>query len=95
MKIDYARLNHILIPKGKAGRDRFRESRFGRVVMPTVAFFWGSLTDEGRILLLVTLLVGALSVDVQRSTAYVLFSVFAGLLTASIMAVVTSGLAAS
>ncbi len=86
MKIDFARLNHILIPKGKAGRDRFRESRFGRVVMPTVGFFWGSLTDEGRMLLLVTLLVGALSVDVQRSTAYILFSVFAGLLAASIVA---------
>jgi len=86
VRIDFARLNHILIPKGKAGRDRFRQSRFGRVVVPVVGFFWGSLTDEGRSLLLVTLLVGALGVDVQRSTAYILFSVFAGLLAASIVA---------
>ena len=86
MKIDFARLNHILIPRGKAERDRFRESRIGRVVMPTLGLFWGSLTDEGRILVLVTLLVGALAVDVQRSNAYILFSVFAGLLAASIVA---------
>ena len=55
MKIDFARLNHILIPRGKTERDRFRESRVGRVVMPTVGLLWGSLTDEGRILVLVTL----------------------------------------
>ena len=34
MKIDFARLNHILIPKGKEERDRFRESRLGRVAHP-------------------------------------------------------------
>jgi len=86
VRVDLARLNHILIPKGKAERDRFRQSRMGRVVMPTVGFLWGSLTDEGRILLLVTLLVGALGVDVQRSSAYILFSVLAGLIVASIAA---------
>jgi uncharacterized protein (DUF58 family) len=86
VRIDFARLNHILIPKGKEGRDRFRESRFGRVVVPIVGLFWGSLTDEGRVLVLVTLLVGAFSIDVQKSTAYILFSVLAGLLAASIVA---------
>ena len=86
MKIDFARLNHILIPKGKEGRDRFRGSRFGRVVVPLVGFFWGSLTDEGRTLVFVTLLVGAFGIDVQRSTAYILFSVLAGLLAASLVA---------
>ncbi len=85
MKIDFARLNHILIPKGKDERDRFRQSRFGRVVVPLVQFFWGSLTDEGRTLAFVTLLVGAFALDVQRSTTYILFSILAGLLAASLV----------
>lgn len=86
MKIDFARLNHILIPKGKEGRDRFRESRFGRIIVPLVSLFWGSLTDEGRTLVFVTLLVGAFGADVQRSSVYLLFSLFLGLLVASLVA---------
>jgi hypothetical protein len=86
MKLEFARINHIFIPKGKEGRDRFRQSRLGRVVMPLAGLFWGSLTDEGRTLFFVTLLVGAFAIDVQRSTAYVLFSTLAGLLFASLIA---------
>ena len=78
MKIDFARLNHILIPKGKEERDRFRESRLGRVLVPLVSLFWGSLTDEGRSLVLVTFIVGAVSVDVRNTGGYVFFSVLAG-----------------
>lgn len=85
MRIDFARLNHILIPQEKEGRDRFRQSRMGRILVPVVQFFWGSLTNEGRTLAFVTLLVGAFGVDVQRSTTYVLFSVLAGLLAASVL----------
>jgi uncharacterized protein (DUF58 family) len=86
MRIDFARLNHILIPKTKEDRDRFRQSRFGRVAIPLASLFWGSLTDEGRTLLLVTAIVGAFALDVRRTTAYVLFSALAGLLTGSLAA---------
>lgn len=86
MKIDFARLNHILIPKGKDERDRFRESRFGRVVVPLVSLFWGSLTDEGRSLVTVTFVVGAISIDVRATTGYVFFSLLAGLLAGSLAA---------
>lgn len=86
MKIDFARLNHILIPKGKEERDRFRESRLGRILIPTVGLFWGSLTDEGRSLLVVTFLVGAVSVDVRNTTGYVFFSLLVGLLVGSLAA---------
>jgi len=86
MKIDFARLNHILIPKGKEERDRFRESRFGRLVIPLVGLFWGSLTDEGRTLLVVTFLVGAVSVDVRNTTGYVFFSLLVGLIVGSLAA---------
>jgi uncharacterized protein (DUF58 family) len=86
MKIDFARLNHILIPKGKEERDRFRESRLGRLLVPLVSVFWGSLTDEGRTLVVVTFLVGAVSVDVRGATGYIFFSVLAGALAGSLAA---------
>ncbi len=86
MKIDFARLNHILIPKGKEERDRFRDSRLGRVLIPLVAIFWGSLTDEGRSLVLVTFIVGAVSIDVRNTAGYVFFSVLAGVIGGSLAA---------
>ncbi|MBX3189440.1 MAG: DUF58 domain-containing protein [Labilithrix sp.] len=86
MKIDFARLNHILIPKGNEERERFRRSLLGRAVTPLVSVFWGSLTDEGRTLIVVTLLVGAFGVDTRQATAYVFFSVLAGLLAGSFVA---------
>jgi uncharacterized protein (DUF58 family) len=89
MKIDFARLNHILIPKGKEERDRFRDSRLGRVLVPIVSVVWGSLTDEGRSLLLVTFLVGAISVDVRGATGYIFFSVLVGLVLGSLAAGLT------
>ena len=83
MRIDFQRLNHVLIPKTKEDRDRFRASRFGRMVMPIGRLF-GLLTDEGRTLLIVTLVAGAFSVDVRRTTAYIFFSAMFGLIVGSL-----------
>ncbi|MBX3203846.1 MAG: DUF58 domain-containing protein [Labilithrix sp.] len=80
-----ARLNHILIPKTKADRDRFRKGRLGRAVAPIIAL-WGSLTDEGRTLVVVTTVVGALAADVQRTSAYFVFSMLVGLVLGSLAA---------
>lgn len=80
-----ARLNHILIPKTKDERDRFRQGRLGRLVVPLI-WFWGSLTDEGRTLAVVAPLVGAVTVDVQRTSAYWVFSILVGLLVGSVIA---------
>ena len=85
MRIDFQRLNHVFIPKTKQERDRFRQSRAGRLAMP-VANVWGSLTEEGRTLLIVTLVAGAFSVDVRRTTAYVLFSALLALLLGALAA---------
>lgn len=85
MRIDFARLNHILIPKTKDERDRFRESWFGRAAT-RIFGVWGSLTDEGRTLVVVTPIVGAVAVDVQRTSAYFVFSMLAGLLAGSLVA---------
>lgn len=85
MKIDFARLNHILIPTTSSERDRLRATRSGK----TLFFFFGffsSLTDEGRTLAVLTPLIGALAVDVRRTTAYVVFALLAALLVASLVA---------
>ncbi|MBS2012163.1 MAG: DUF58 domain-containing protein [Deltaproteobacteria bacterium] len=86
MKIELARLNHILIPKGKEGRERWRRSLLGRAVRPFFLLFWGALSDEGRMLLLTAFVVGALSADVRATTGYVFFSVVTGVLAGSLVA---------
>ena len=86
MRIDFARLNHILIPKGKEERDRFRASKLGRLLVPLVSVLWGSLTDEGRSLLTVTFVVGAIGIDVRNTSAYVFFALLSGLLAGSLAA---------
>lgn len=84
MEINFARLNHILIPSTKAGRDRFRLSLFGRAVAP-LGWLYGALTDEGRVLALATVVVGAFGLDVQNTVVYVLWSMLAGLVLASLL----------
>jgi uncharacterized protein (DUF58 family) len=81
----WARLNHILIPKTKAERDRFRQTPLGRLMIPVFAF-WGALTDEGRTLAIVAPIVGAVSVDVQRTSAYVFASLLVGVVLGSLVA---------
>lgn len=84
MRIDFARLNHILIPKTKADRDRFRQGRLGRSVLPVLGI-WGSLTDEGRTLIIVAPIAGAVALDVQRTSAYFVFSILIGLIAGSLL----------
>lgn len=87
MDIDFARLarlNHILIPSTKAGRDRFRASLLGRVFGP-LGWLYGAFTDEGRALALATIVVGAFGLDVQGTVVYVLWSMLAGLCLASLV----------
>jgi uncharacterized protein (DUF58 family) len=81
--IDWARLNHILLPEGKARRDDVRRSRIGRVLSPLIGIY-GALTQEGRFLFVLTLLVGVASLDVRRSDAHALFCVLGGWVYASL-----------
>lgn len=81
--MNFAQLNHILIPTTKAGRDCFRASRFGRAVQP-FAKLYGAFTDEGRVLAVAALVVGGFGVDVQATAVYLLWSSLAGLLFASL-----------
>ncbi len=82
--MNLARLNHILIPKTKAERDRFRQGRTHRMFSFIIAF-WGSLTREGRFLFVFWPLLGAISLNIRYSQSYLLFSALTGLLLAAVM----------
>lgn len=83
MSVNFARLNHILIPTTKAGRDRFRASVTGRLLGPLAALY-NALSEEGRVIAMVTMGVGGFGMDVQNTAVYLLWSALAGLLVASL-----------
>lgn len=78
-----ARLNHILIPEKKPERDRLRRRLRWRFLLPFF-FVYGSLSQEGRALLLLTLLVGLAGVDVTQTQVHLLFAALAGLMLGSL-----------
>ena len=82
--MNFARLNHILIPTSKAERDRMRRSRWGRATL--FVFSWVlTLTEEGLGALLLWLLSGAVALNVGTTQFYYLWSALTGLLAASIL----------
>ena len=82
--MNLARLNHILIPRTKAERDRFRRGRTHRVFR-FIIDFWTSLTREGAFLLIFWPLMGAVSLNIRYSHSYLLFSALTGLLMAALI----------
>jgi uncharacterized protein (DUF58 family) len=84
LRADFDRWNHILIPKTKAERDRFRSSRFSRAMRPLVLLYM-SFTDEGRFAVVVALVVAGFGLDVRRTDVHVLWSVLAAVLFASLL----------
>ena len=85
MRVDFARLNHILVPGTKDERDRLRNGALGRLLMPVVDIV-GSLTDEGLLVSVVAAISLATSIDVLRTTAYALGSILVGLIVGSLVA---------
>jgi uncharacterized protein (DUF58 family) len=81
---NFARLNHVLIPSTKEGRDRIRSGWVGKLGWPLVATY-GALTDEGRMLSLLMVIVGALGIDTHNSELYVLWAMLAAVLCTSIL----------
>lgn len=74
-----ARLNHVFIPATKEGRDRTRRNPLVRAAAPLIWIYKG-LTDTGRWLAVLSILVAAAALDVAASEAYVLWCLLAGLL---------------
>lgn len=81
--MNFARLNHIFVPRTSEGRDRFRRSWTGRLLRPSL-WVYTALSDEGRALSIVTLFVGTAGVDVGSTQVYVLWSALFGLFVASL-----------
>lgn len=82
---ELARLNHIFIPAKKADRDRFRKSAVGRMFRPLFSAY-SSLSQDGRVMFLVTILIGFAGLDVMQSQVHVLFAILAGIVIASVAA---------
>ncbi len=81
-RIEWARLNYILLPDGRSPGKDVRRS------YPTLSALYGvydALTIEGRFLALVTLIVAFAALDIRQSDSYVLFCVLAALLYSSLV----------
>jgi uncharacterized protein (DUF58 family) len=86
-KIDWDRLNHILIPLPTSSRaERRRLSPVGRFLLGTFTLF----TPEGRGFFVVVLLVGVFGVEVYHNQIYLLSNLLFGVLAAAIAAALLS-----
>jgi uncharacterized protein (DUF58 family) len=84
LKVDFARLNHVLIPATKSERDRYRG---GRVMRRAGGLVWlaSRTTREGRVLLAATFAAAAFAVDVIRTQSHELVIACASLLVTSLL----------
>ena len=80
--MNFARLNHILIPATKRERDVLRKGRLRWLIRPA-SFLHGALSQEGRALSLLLLLIAVAGLDVGVTQVYLLFSALTGTLVAS------------
>jgi uncharacterized protein (DUF58 family) len=84
--VDWQRLNYVLIPSARARRPTAQP--FGEPAWASTRWMWAfyrAFTREGRWVFIGTLVTGALSVDVTGTQVYVLFSVLASVLFASLL----------
>ncbi len=82
--MNFARLNHILIPGTKTGRDRLREKWILRILLAPIASTYLALSHEGRALLLFSIVAGFAGLDVARSQSHVLWALLFSLLVGSL-----------
>lgn len=84
-RLNFARLNHILIPTTAADRDRWRASRTGRLFRP-LGRFYEALTLEGQVALTLSMLLGAASLDVGGFDGHLLWAPLAAAQVFSLVA---------
>ncbi len=88
--MNFARINHILIPQTPEQRSRFRNSLAGRLA-GKVLQLWLVTTPAGRLLAGASLIVGGLGLDTVNTHIYLVWCGMVGILVGS--AVVRSGFA--
>jgi uncharacterized protein (DUF58 family) len=81
--MNFARLNHILIPATRDGRERVRRSFVGKLFAP-IGWLYGALTDEGRVFVVLLLFVGTAGLSVDTTQVHVLWSALLGLFLGSV-----------
>ncbi len=79
-----ARFNHVFIPATKEGRDRTRRNPLVRLAAP-IMWLYKALTDTGRWLIVVGILIGAAALDVAASQTYLLWCVLTGALLGGLL----------
>jgi len=84
VNLDLARLNHILIPATKDGRDRLRRSRLGRLSRP-LARLYAATTQDGQLFALLALVAGVFGLDARRTEAHLLFALLFAAVFASVV----------
>ncbi len=84
MNRNLARLNHVLIPTTKLGRDRLRERWASKLFVTPLAKTYFALSEEGRVLLACAALAGFAGMDVERGQSHVLWALLLSLILASL-----------
>jgi uncharacterized protein (DUF58 family) len=83
--LNFGKLNHILIPGTRDGRDRLRHSRAARLLGPLTRAYLG-LTVAGRFLAVFSVAALLFSLSLQRTQNYLLWAAVFSLLAASLAA---------
>ena len=84
--VNFARLNYILIPDTPEELDTLRETWAGRYIGGPVSWLYRSLSQLGRVALVLAVFVAMGGLDVDRSSNHMLASILAGALVASLAA---------
>jgi uncharacterized protein (DUF58 family) len=83
--LNFARLNHILIPGTKEGRDRIRQRWYARLFFEPLTRIYLSFSEEGRFLVVFTVLAGLAGLNVARSQNHLLWSLLLSVLVSSLL----------
>lgn len=83
--LDFARLNHVLIPSRAEDRERLLRSRTGRALGPLFRLY-GRFTREGQLASALALGSTVFSLDVDRAEAHLVWGALVGTLGASLVA---------
>jgi uncharacterized protein (DUF58 family) len=82
--VNFAKLNHILIPATKEGRDRVRGTLVGRVFDALYGVYL-SLSRRGRAVVIVWFFAGILGLEVEERETHLVWCALTGLLVAALV----------
>ena len=82
--MNFARLNHLLIPSTKTGRDRLRTGRWAWLARAIEGVF-RAFTKEGRALIVFWLICGGLGLEVRATQVHLLWCALTGVFAVSLV----------